>query len=109
MYNITFIYCSFRIVSLVVKDDAIYKSPLKTYALETGKGSGITFQGFVSNNPLNAVISNEGKISLENFDMDKLAVAASFKGEAKGNMKNTIFFEGSFEITFSNMDDYRTK
>lgn len=98
-----------RVVSLVVKDDAIYDSPLKTYSMETGQGSGITFQGFSSGNELNSAISSAGEITLEKFDLENLEVAGSFKGTAKENMADEITFEGSFEIIFSNMDDYRTK
>lgn len=98
-----------RIVSLVVKDEGIYDKPLQTYSMETGKGSGITFQGFASGNALNAAISNGGEITLEKFDPDNLLVAGSFKGEVKENMEDSMPFEGRFEITFSNKDDYRMK
>lgn len=98
-----------RVVSLVVKDEGIYETPLQTYSMETGKGSGITFQGFSSGNPLNSALSTSGEITLVKFDLDDLQVAGSFKGEAKENMENSLPFEGSFEIVFSNKDDYRMK
>ena len=97
-----------KAVSFIIDEPAIFESPMATYSLEKGSGSGITFQGFTSDDPLNNYLSRSGEITLTQFDLDGLNLAGTFEGKAVDKRGELIPFKGSFDVTFSNLEDYRS-